>query len=164
MPKYFYFLKIVAQIAANGVFWSLYFVSGSLCFWESIFRGPRPPPRMSHAFGALLHDHSHDASFATDHKLARMLVVRDLIKVTYVRPFFLCSEKSRPCSFWMWIDVQPIAKVSSWIPVCDPNGEKEMFQQRSPVLLLSERQRKLVSIVWVGTWRAESSILWYCRL
>ena len=69
------------------------YVSGSPYF------GVPGPPRMSHAFGALLHDHSHDASFATDHKLARMLVVRDLIKVTYVRPFFLCSEKSRPCSF-----------------------------------------------------------------
>jgi hypothetical protein len=28
--------------------------------------------------------------------------------------------------------VQPIAKVSSWIPVCDPKCEKGRFQQRSP--------------------------------
>jgi hypothetical protein len=26
---------------------------------------PEPPPRMSHAFGARSHDHSHDAGFAT---------------------------------------------------------------------------------------------------
>ena len=53
-----YFLKYDAQIAANGV--SGVYISKS-------FRGGMPPdpPRMSHAFGARLHDHSHDAGFAT---------------------------------------------------------------------------------------------------
>ena len=35
-------------------------ISGGAC--------PRDPPRMSHAFGARLHDHSHDAGFATAYK------------------------------------------------------------------------------------------------
>jgi hypothetical protein len=29
---------------------------------------PPDPPRMSHAFGASLHDHSHDAGFATEQR------------------------------------------------------------------------------------------------
>ena len=43
-----------------------------MAFLGSIFQKfsggacPREPPRMSHAFGARLHDHSHDAGFATE--------------------------------------------------------------------------------------------------
>ena len=35
---------------------------------SKIFRGgiPPDPPRMSHALGIRLHDHSHDTGFATD--------------------------------------------------------------------------------------------------
>ena len=43
-------------------------------------------------------------------KLAKMCVVKDLMKVNYGRPFFVCGEKAKPCSFWMWGDVQPLAK------------------------------------------------------
>jgi hypothetical protein len=43
-------------------------------------------------------------------KLARMCVVKDLMKGSYGRPFFVCGEKTKPCPFWMWGDVQPIAK------------------------------------------------------
>ena len=32
------------------------------------------------------------------------------MKVNYGRPFFVCGEKAKPCSFWMWGDVQPLAK------------------------------------------------------
>ena len=51
-------MKFDAQIAANGV-------SGSISFKK--FSGGMPPdlPSRSHAFGARLHDHSHDAGFAT---------------------------------------------------------------------------------------------------
>ena len=58
-----YFLKYDAQIAANGV---------SGVYISKIFRGGMPPdpPRMSHAFGASFHDHSHDAGFATEIILA----------------------------------------------------------------------------------------------
>ena len=59
-----YFLKYDAQIAANGV---------SGVYISKIFRGGMPPdtPRMSHAFGASLHDHSHDAGFATADRRTR---------------------------------------------------------------------------------------------
>ena len=52
-------MKFDAQIAANGVSGSIYFKN---------FPGGMPPdpPSRSHAFGARLHDHSHDADFATD--------------------------------------------------------------------------------------------------
>ena len=49
-----------------------------------------------------------------DHdRLARMCVVKDLMKENYGRPFFVCSERGRQCSFWMWGDVYPVAK-----PLC----------------------------------------------
>ena len=38
-----------------------------------------------------------------DHdKLAKMCVVKDLMKENYGRPFFVCGEKGKRCSFWMW--------------------------------------------------------------
>ena len=32
------------------------------------------------------------------------------MKANYGRPFFVCSDKSKPCSFWVWRDVKPAAK------------------------------------------------------
>jgi hypothetical protein len=57
-----YVLKFDAQIAANGV---------SGVYISKHFRGglPPDPPRMSHAFGARLHDHSHDAQIYSPHYL-----------------------------------------------------------------------------------------------
>ena len=44
-------------------------------------------------------------------KLAKMRVVKNLLKpISYGRPFFVCSDQSNPCSFWVWGDVRPIAK------------------------------------------------------
>ena len=43
-------------------------------------------------------------------KLAKMCVVKDLMKENFGRPFFVCGEKGKQCSFWMWGDVYPIAK------------------------------------------------------
>ena len=43
-------------------------------------------------------------------KLARMRVVKNLLKPTYGRPFFVCSDKMNPCSYWVWGDVRPITK------------------------------------------------------
>ena len=43
-------------------------------------------------------------------KLAKMHVVKDLMKANYGRPFFVRSDQSNPCSFWAWSDVQPVAK------------------------------------------------------
>jgi hypothetical protein len=39
-------------------------------------------------------------------KLAKMRVVKDLMKPNYGRPFFVCSDKAKPCSFWVWGDVE----------------------------------------------------------
>ena len=30
--------------------------------------------------------------------------------LTYGRPFFVCSDKTNPCSYWVWGDVRPITK------------------------------------------------------
>ena len=43
-------------------------------------------------------------------KLAKMHVVKNLLKSNYGRPFFVCSDQSYPCSFWAWGDVQHVAK------------------------------------------------------
>ena len=43
-------------------------------------------------------------------KLTKMRVVKYLMKANYGRSFFVCSDQSNPCSFWIWGDVRPIAK------------------------------------------------------
>ncbi len=43
-------------------------------------------------------------------KPAKMRIVKDLMKASYGRPFFVCSDKVNPCSFWVWGDVKVIAK------------------------------------------------------
>ena len=43
-------------------------------------------------------------------KLAKMHVVKNLLKSNYGRPFFVCSDQSNPCSFWTWGDIQHVAK------------------------------------------------------
>ena len=43
-------------------------------------------------------------------KLAKMQVVKNFLKSNYGRPFFVCSDQSNSCSFWVWGDVQHVAK------------------------------------------------------
>ena len=44
-------------------------------------------------------------------KLAKMRVVKNLLKSNYGRPFFVCSDRANPCSFCrVWGDVQAVAK------------------------------------------------------
>ena len=43
-------------------------------------------------------------------KLTKMWVVKDFMKANYGRPFFVCSNKEKPCSFWTWGDVKPLPK------------------------------------------------------
>ena len=38
-------------------------------------------------------------------KLTKMLVVKDIFKPSFGQPFFVCSNKEKPCSFWQWGDV-----------------------------------------------------------
>ena len=33
------------------------------------------------------------------------LVVKDIFKLSFGRPFCVCTEKEKPCSFWQWGDV-----------------------------------------------------------
>ena len=42
-----------------------------------------------------------------------MQVVKDMMKESYGRPFFVCSERNSPCTFWQWGDVQPLTR-----PMC----------------------------------------------
>ena len=50
----------------------------------------------------------------TEHrKLAKMRVVKNLMKPSYERSFFVCSDKAKPCSFWVWGDVEISSR-----PVC----------------------------------------------
>ena len=44
------------------------------------------------------------------HKLAKMRVVKDVMKASYGRSFFVCSERSNPCKFWMWGDTNTVKK------------------------------------------------------
>ena len=43
-------------------------------------------------------------------KLVKMRVVKNLLKSSYGRPFFVCSDQSNPCSFWVLGDVRLLAK------------------------------------------------------
>ena len=42
--------------------------------------------------------------------VAKMCVVKNPMKANYARPFFVCSNKTNPCSFWVWGDVKPSVK------------------------------------------------------
>lgn len=44
------------------------------------------------------------------HKPAKMRVVKDIMKPSYERPFFVCSDKKEPCSLWAWGDIVPTKK------------------------------------------------------
>ena len=38
-------------------------------------------------------------------KLTQMRMVKDKMKESYGIPYFVCSERGNPCSFWQWADV-----------------------------------------------------------
>ena len=46
-------------------------------------------------------------------RLAKMRVVKDNSKGNIGRPFFVCSDRNNPCSFWQWGDV-----IESPKPIC----------------------------------------------
>ena len=46
-------------------------------------------------------------------RLAKMRMVKDTNNQNYGRPFFVCSQRDNPCSFWQWGDVFEGVK-----PVC----------------------------------------------
>ena len=55
-------------------------------------------------------------------KLAKIRAVKNLLKSNYGRPFFVCSEQTNTCSFWVWGDVQPVAK-----PKCRHGSQCAVF-------------------------------------
>ena len=60
-----------------------------------------------------------------------MRVVKDLLKASYGRPFFVCFDQLNPCSFWAWGDVRPIAK-----PECRPGFQCVIRKVRQSFTLL----------------------------
>ena len=38
-------------------------------------------------------------------RCAKRCVVKDKMKQSYGRPFFVCSERENPCKFWQWGDI-----------------------------------------------------------
>ena len=52
--------------------------------------------RNSNSLQPRCHDHK---------KLAQMRVMKAISKPSFGRPFFVCSDKEKPCSFWQWGDV-----------------------------------------------------------
>ena len=56
-------------------------------------------------------------------KLARICVVKDLIKAANGQPFFVCSDKTNPCS-WGDCTTYNKTKMSSWIFVRDPQSQQ----------------------------------------
>ena len=41
----------------------------------------------------------------THQRYAKLCVVKDKMKQSYGRPFFVCSERENPCEFWKWGDI-----------------------------------------------------------
>ena len=75
-------------------------------------------------------------------KLAKMHVVKNLLKSNYGRPFFVCYGQSNPCSFWVWGDVQHVAKPECrhGFPCVIRKVKKRNYQQRSLILLLCSKR------------------------
>ena len=49
----------------------------------------------------------------THGKQVQMRMVKDKMKESYGRPYFVCSNRNNPCSFWQWADVAESPK-----PIC----------------------------------------------
>ena len=64
-------------------------------------------------------------------KLAKMFAVKNLLKSKYGRPFFVCSDQANPCSFWVWGDVQHVAKQNAVMDFRAPfvKSEKETINK-----------------------------------
>ncbi|CAB3995913.1 endonuclease 8-like 3 [Paramuricea clavata] len=46
----------------------------------------------------------------THQRLARMKVVKDVSKLNFGRPFFVCCDRENPCEFWQWGDRHELPK------------------------------------------------------
>ena len=86
-------------------------------------------------------------------KLAKMRVVKNLLKSNYGRPFFVCSDQANPCSFWAWGDVQAVAKPKCChgVPSAIRKVKKETVNKRPLILLLCSR--RFVQLLRMGARR-----------
>ena len=83
------------------------------------------------------------------HKLATMRVVKDVMKASYGRPFFVCSERSNPCKFWMWGDTNTVKKPNCrhGFPCCIRIVKKEgVNKDREFFIAQKERKIRVVSL------------------
>ena len=49
----------------------------------------------------------------THQRLVKTRMVKDKMKPSFGRPFFVCLERESPCSFWQWADIAESPK-----PIC----------------------------------------------
>ncbi len=85
-------------------------------------------------------------------KIAKMWVVKDLMKVNYGRPFFTCSEKTKHCSFWIWGDMRPQVRpnCSHEVPCAIRKVKKEgMNKDRKFLCCSKNRESSCGYFEWV---------------
>ena len=70
---------------------------------------------------------AHQPQCHEHQKLARMRIVKDPMKEDYGRPFFVCSHRENPCSFWQWGDVNETVRPDCrhGFPCCIRKVKKE---------------------------------------
>ncbi|CAB3984635.1 endonuclease 8-like 3 [Paramuricea clavata] len=70
---------------------------------------------------------AHQPQCHEHQKLARMRIVKDPMKEDYGRPFFVCSHRENPCSFWQWGDVAETVRPNCrhGFPCCIRKVKKE---------------------------------------
>ena len=63
----------------------------------------------------------------THQRLARMKVVKDVSKLNFGRPFFVCCDRESPCKFWQWGDRHefPKPKCGHGLNACVRKVKKE---------------------------------------
>ena len=71
-----------------------------------------------------------------------MRVVKDLMKPSFGRPYFACSDKTNTCSFWALGDVRPIPK-----PECRHGFQCVIRKVKKEV---RSQQGSFILLLWSG--------------
>ena len=88
-------------------------------------------------------------------RYAKLCVVKDKMKQSYGRPFFVCSERENPCKFWEWGDifVQDRCAYMAWCVVNEKSRKMVRIRivyftaVRETILVISSRGSNK-SLVW----------------
>ena len=89
-------------------------------------------------------------------RYAKLCVVKDKMKHSYGRPFFVCSERENPCKFWQWGDIfeSPRPLCLHGMVCCErkvkkdgPNQNRLFYCCRETILVISSRGSNK-SLVW----------------